>query len=65
MSAKGRRTSRMGTVSRSEPGSLAAYENFALDTSSSSVLTVRLHTDGVNGTTEHDFVRGPERRHAA
>jgi enoyl-CoA hydratase/carnithine racemase len=48
-------------VSRSEPSYFSAYENFALDRSSTGVLTVRLHSDGgpavFTGTTHHDFPR--------
>ena len=48
-------------MSRSEPSYFSAYANFALDRSSSGVLTVRLHTDGgavvFTGTTHRDFPR--------
>src|ERR1700747_3612581 len=48
-------------MSSSEPAYFSAYENFALERSSSGVLTVRLHTDGgpavFTGTTPHDFPR--------
>jgi len=49
------------TASRSESGYFSAFENFALERSSSGVLTVRFHTNGgpatFTGTTHHDFPR--------
>ncbi|HEY2311400.1 MAG TPA: hypothetical protein VGH46_09845, partial [Gaiellaceae bacterium] len=48
-------------MASSEPSYFSAYENFALERSSSGVLTVRLHTNGgpavFTGTTHHDFPR--------
>jgi enoyl-CoA hydratase/carnithine racemase len=48
-------------VSGSEPSYFSAYENFALERSSSGVLTLRFHTNGgpavFTGTTHHDFPR--------
>src|SRR5690242_15722011 len=43
------------------PGYFNEYENFVLSRSANGVLTVRVHTDGVEhtftGTTHHDFPR--------
>lgn len=48
-------------MSGSEPSYFSAYENFALERSSSGVLTLRFHTNGgpavFTGTTHHDFPR--------
>jgi enoyl-CoA hydratase/carnithine racemase len=48
-------------LSTSEPSYFSAFENFALERSSTGVLTVRLHSDGrpvvFTGTTHRDFPR--------